>query len=161
MANEALDREGQFVKTGQSLPGVLFGSRAFFLAPRISWRWGRWRSRRFLESVLWGTDFSWPLSLPTRGLMWMGYPAPCTILPPMDASLECRALGSRLFFLTLSSSLSWGSHCPNGPICCDCQAGALSPWTSTALSSHPMWGGARFTLSLSGGESPSGWYALL
>jgi hypothetical protein len=36
----------------------------------------------------------------------MGYPAPCTVLAHIDVRLECRALGSRLFFLTWSSSLS-------------------------------------------------------
>jgi hypothetical protein len=27
------------------------------------WRWGGWHSRRFLESVLWGADFTWLLRL--------------------------------------------------------------------------------------------------
>jgi hypothetical protein len=39
-------------------------------------------------------------------LMHMGYSAPDTILVLVDVGLECRALGSRLFFLTWSPSFS-------------------------------------------------------
>jgi hypothetical protein len=31
--------------------------------PECSWHWGGWHSRRFLELVLWGTDFTWLLRL--------------------------------------------------------------------------------------------------
>jgi hypothetical protein len=41
--------------------GRLGTSTVFSWVPRSSRCWGGWNSRRFLESVLWGTSFTWLL----------------------------------------------------------------------------------------------------
>jgi hypothetical protein len=56
--------------------------------------------------LLRGVSFTWLLSLPTRGLMRMSYPTPCTILLHVGIKLECRVLGLGLFFFTWSPSFS-------------------------------------------------------
>jgi hypothetical protein len=72
----------------------------------------------------------------------LSYPRPPTVLLPGGVRLECEALGSMLFFFTLSPRFSCRSHCPRGPTCYDHQAKAQSPWTGAALSNHLAWDGA-------------------
>jgi hypothetical protein len=91
----------------------------------------------------------------------MGYPAPCTVLLPVNVRLEHIVLGPGLFFFIWPPSFSWGSLCPSGASCCDRQAGAQSPWIGVALSNHHAWDSAWFTPSFSEGERPVGQGAFL
>jgi hypothetical protein len=72
----------------------------------------------------------------------------------MDVGLECIVLGWRLFFRTWLPSLSWGSHCPRGPTCCNRKAGAQNPWTGVTVSQSPLMGWCRVhTVSFHGWET--------
>jgi hypothetical protein len=110
--------------------------------------------------LLRGVGFTWLLSLPTWGSMWMSYLAPCTVLPPMGVRLEHRVPCLALFF-SWSPSFSRESHCLNGLACCDRQAREQSPWIGIALSNHLERDGAGFTSSLPEGERPLGHLALV
>jgi hypothetical protein len=56
--------------------GRLEASMVFLSVPKSSpWRWGGWHSRRFMESVLWDTGFTWLLRL--LGLVLQGVILSC------------------------------------------------------------------------------------
>jgi hypothetical protein len=73
MASGALDWKRRFIKVGQSFPRDLPGSWAL-----------RWLALEMvLGAIIASPSFTWLLSLPTWGLMWMDKPASCTILQPI------------------------------------------------------------------------------
>jgi hypothetical protein len=96
MVTEAPDKVRQFVEIGGSFPGILLGSCA------LTWM----MPGKVLGDIVMLRQLYLAAKPSHVGLMWIGQPAPYTILPPMGVRLACIVPCQILLFFTWSPSFS-------------------------------------------------------